>query len=50
LGGRPEGTASGDYTGGNNSNSYASAPAAPKVNTGVPSGNDVNEPVDDLPF
>ena len=50
LGGRPEGTGSGDYSGGNTNNNYASAPAAPKANTGVPSGNDVNEPVDDLPF
>lgn len=48
LGSKPEGSGGGgDYSGGNNN--YASAPA-PKSNANVPAGNDVNEPVDDLPF
>ena len=49
LGSRPEGSGSGDYSGGNNNFATASAPA-PKSNASVPSGNDINEPVDDLPF
>jgi single-strand DNA-binding protein len=47
LGSRPENTGGG-FGGGDSS--YAAAPRPANTNTNVPSGNDVNEPVDDLPF
>jgi len=42
LGSRPENAGGGE-------NNFAPA-AAPRPNTNVPSGNEINEPVDDLPF